>query len=317
MLFSLLKIPARIAFWFYCRNISINKKEIFQSNGPLLIAANHPNSFLDAVLIATLFNQPVYSLARGDVFTKPFYAKILKSLNILPIYRITEGAENLEHNYNTFDACKKIFKNNGIVLIFSEGKCINEWHLRPLKKGTARLTINAWQDNIPLKVLPIGINYSSFHSFGKNIKLNFGKPISKDDFDKNDSYGKSILSFNNELQNQLKELVIEINKENKAAIKKEFIVPASPIKKILLFIPSLLGWVVHASFYYPLKKLAWNSNTHKDHFDSILMGFLFFAYPVYLLLLSLLVYWLVGSWWGLAVFFVLPFFAWSCLQLKE
>ena len=57
--------------------------------------------------------------------------------------------------------------------IFSEGKCINEWHLRPLKKGTARLAISSWEENIPLEVLPVGINYSSFRRFGKNVYYQF------------------------------------------------------------------------------------------------------------------------------------------------
>ena len=143
-------------------------------NGPLLLAANHPNSFLDAVILDILFKKPIWSLARGDVFKKPFYIKLLTKLKILPVYRTSEGVENLEANYQTFDSCKEIFQQNGIVLMFSEGKCINEWHLRPLKKGTARLATTSWQEGIDVKVLPVGINYSSFRKFGKNIFLNFG-----------------------------------------------------------------------------------------------------------------------------------------------
>jgi 1-acyl-sn-glycerol-3-phosphate acyltransferase len=158
---------------FYCRKIVINQKSKLSENGPLLIAANHPNSFLDAIIISTLFKKPVYSLARGDAFAGKFITKILVSLNMLPVYRMSEGVENLGLNYSTFDACKKLFKENKIVLIFSEGRCINEWHLRPLKKGTARLAVDAWENEIPLKVLPLGINYSSFRFYGKNVFLNF------------------------------------------------------------------------------------------------------------------------------------------------
>ena len=107
---------------------------------------------------------------------------MLTALKILPVYRTSEGAENLSENYKTFDACINIFKQKGVVAIFSEGKCINEWHLRPLKKGTARLAMKAWEENIPLKVLPVGINYSSFHRFGKNMFINFGEIITKEDF---------------------------------------------------------------------------------------------------------------------------------------
>ena len=79
------------------------------------------------------------------MFANKYIRKLLTSFKMLPVYRQSEGAENLEHNYSTFSSCQNIFKKNGIALIFSEGRCINEWHLRPLKKGTARLAINAWQ----------------------------------------------------------------------------------------------------------------------------------------------------------------------------
>ena len=137
MLYKLLKIFAKLFIKIYCRKIKINKKELLQLHGPVLLAANHPNSFLDAVILATLFKAPVFSLARGDAFkTKPI-AAILNYLNILPVYRQRDGAKNLHRNYNTFDACIEIFKKNGVVLIFSEALSENEWKLRPLKKGTA------------------------------------------------------------------------------------------------------------------------------------------------------------------------------------
>src|SRR6266478_9269485 len=96
----------------FCRRIIINKPEFLKKKGPLLLACNHPNSFLDAAILADLFEQPVHSLTRGDVFKKPFYDKILTSLKMLPIYRTSEGTENLGINYQTFDACKNIFKKN-------------------------------------------------------------------------------------------------------------------------------------------------------------------------------------------------------------
>ena len=42
---------------------------------------------------------------------------------MFPVYRTSEGVENLGINYETFDECKNIFKKNGVVLIFSEAKC--------------------------------------------------------------------------------------------------------------------------------------------------------------------------------------------------
>ena len=124
----------------------------------------------------------------------------------------------------TFDECLEVFKKNGIVLIFSEGKCVNEWHLRPLKKGTARLAITAWEQGIALKVIPLGINYQSFKSFGKNIFANFGKFITRENiaFNNEDAYGAKVQTFNAALKLQLQELVFEIDANNSALLHQTF-----------------------------------------------------------------------------------------------
>ena len=314
MLYNLLHLPAKLAIHFYCRKLIINNKEILQSGGPLLIAANHPSSFLDAIILATLFKHPVYSLARGDAFVG-FYKKLLYSLNMLPVYRISEGAENLEHNYTTFSACIDIFKKNGIVLIFSEGRCINEWHLRPLKKGTARLAMNAWQQGIPLKALPLGINYSSFRIFGKNVILNFGEVIVKENFNGGMQPGEAIAAFNAKLNRQLQNLVVESDPADKEKIKKIFFVPQPTLKKILLFIPAIAGWILHAPLYYAVVALI--KNRANDHFDSVMVGLLFVLYPLFLLGLTITACLLTQNAWCLLTLLIVPLCTWSLLQLKR
>ncbi len=281
-----------------------------------MIAANHPNSFLDAIILSTVFKRPVYSLARGDAFTKRFYKKLLYSLNMFPVYRISEGVENLENNYETFESCKEIFKKNGIVLIFSEGRCINEWRLRPLKKGTARLAQSSWQEGIPLKVLPTGINYQSFTSFGKNIHVNFGNIITEQDIPNNEGYGKTINGFNDKLRAELTSLITEADSTEQEKIKKIFFVRQSLLKKIILFLPAFIGYCVHAPLYIPVQRFAYKKGAHNDHYDSLMVGLLFIFYPLYLLLICLLVCWFIGGFWWLAVFIVLPVCAWSFVQLK-
>ena len=241
---------AKIALKFYCRDVKITNRYLLDYDGPIMLAVNHPNSFLDAMILCTIFKCPVYSLARGDAFKRKRIADLLFSLKMLPVYRTSEGTENLSANYKTFDLCKKIFQQNGIVLIFSEGLCVNEWHLRPLKKGTARLAISCWEDKIPLKILPVGINYSSFTRFGKNIQIILGDLITHDQIDLNNGYGNAICQINLNLQNQLASSVFEIAATDKNKIKTTFYVEQSIIKKILLFIPSCIGWLFHAPLYY-------------------------------------------------------------------
>lgn len=300
----------------FCRKIIINKPELLKAKGPLLLACNHPNSFLDSVIINALFQQPVWSLARGDVFKKQFYIRLLTAMKILPVYRTSEGVENLYENYKTFDACIDIFKKNGVVLIYSEGKCINEWHLRPLKKGTARLAFKSWDSTIALQVLPVGINYSSFHRFGKNIFINFGDVISFADINMNETDGMRHQTFNNKLKEQLEQLVFEIPKEDKNQQEEKLKLEPSLLTKITLAIPAFLGWLLHLPLFLPIKNFTWKRTAHTDHYDSVMMGILFLAYPIYLLLLTAILWVLIKCWWALFLLVVLPFTAWAYVQLK-
>ena len=316
MLYSALKVIIRIAARIFCRKILINKPELLKEKGPLILACNHPNSFLDAVILDILFEQPIWSLTRGDAFINKFVGKILLSLKMLPVYRPSEGVENLSENYKTFDACIDIFKKDGVVLIFSEGLCVNEWHLRSLKKGTARLAIKCQDENIPLKILPVGINYSSFRRFGKNIFINFGNLFTTAEMDAKAGEGIRNQVFNNRLQKELEPLVFEIEKNNKQKQKELLEINPSFISKILLAIPALIGWLVHAPLYLPLKIFTLNKFQRTVHVDSVLIALLVFLYPVYLLLIILLLIIYTKYWWAFFLILFLPFTAWSYVQVK-
>ena len=311
-----MKILSRLALPIWCRRLTINKPELLKEKGPLLIASNHPDSFLDSVLLDTIFKQPVWSLARGDVFKKPFYIKLLTALKILPVYRTSEGVENLSENYKTFEECIAIFKKKGIITIYSEGKCINEWHLRPLKKGTARLAVKAWDENIPLKILPVGINYSSFSRFGKNIFLNFGEIITATDIINGGADGQRHLAFNSKLKSELEKLVFEIPAGNKELRREKLGVKISLAKRILLSLPALLGWLLHLPLFIPVKQFSRQKTKGTDHYDSVITGILLITYPLYLVFITVFLLLITCSWWFLLVLPVFPFTAWAFVQLK-
>ncbi|NOT50571.1 MAG: hypothetical protein HOP10_04780 [Chitinophagaceae bacterium] len=316
MLYNFLKIWSKLAMLIWCRRLIIKKPDVLNEKGPLLLACNHPNSFLDSVILDSIFEQPVWSLARGDVFKKPFYIKLLTALRILPVYRTTEGVENLSENYKTFDACINLFRQNGIVTIFSEGKCINEWHLRPLKKGTARLAMKAWEEKIPLRVLPVGINYSSFRRFGKNVFLNFGEVISMNDIKINEPDGIRHQAFNDKLQQQLNQLVFEIPKADKEQQAKKLAIKPGLSNKIFLAIPAVTGWLAHLPLYAPIKRFTWKRTEKNDHFDSVMMALLLVTYPIYLLIIAFTLWFITSCWWVFLLLVILPFTAWSYVQLK-
>lgn len=317
MLYGFLKIIIRFAARIFCRRIIINNPWILKEKGPLLLACNHPNSFLDAVILGLLFDEPVWSLTRGDVFLNKPVNNILFKLKMLPVYRPSEGVENLSENYKTFESCIEIFRRNGVVLIFSEGLCVNEWHLRPLKKGTARLAIRCQDENIPLKILPVGINYSSFRRFGKNIFINFGNLFTMDEFDKTLSDGQRLLAFNNLLQQELKPLVYEIENGDKKKQSAVLGIKIPALKKYLLSLPAALGFLIHLPIYLPIKKWVHKKYDRTVHVDALQITFPLFIYPLYLLLLVFLLFLFTKSWWALLLLFFIPATAWSYVQLKE
>jgi len=235
---------------------------------------------------------------------------------MFPVYRTSEGAENLGINYETFDECKTVFKKKGVVLIFSEAKCINEWHLRPLRKGTARLSFGSWEENIPLEVLPVGINYSSFRRFSKNVFINFGEILSKNDFDLDETDGKRNLAFNLKLKDELHQLVFEINKADVQKQKKILERSPSLFAKIFLFIPAGIGWLIHAPFYTPIKNFTYKKTVNNDHYDSILVALLLFLYPIYAIVLTLIVVVVTNNLFFWSLIILLPFTAWAYIQLK-
>jgi len=317
MLYSVLKVIVRLAAKIFCRKIIINKPELLKEKGPMILACSHPNSFLDAVLMDILFEKPVWSLTRGDAFLSKRITNLFYKLKMLPVYRPSEGVENLSENYKTFDACIELFKRHQIVLIFSEGLCENEWHLRSLKKGTARLAYKCQQENIPVKILPIGINYSSFKRFGKNLFVNFGNIFTASDLDKNLSDGVWNQVFNNTLQQELRPLVFEIDKKDKAKQRELLKIKPSLLTKILLVIPAAIGWIAHAPLYLPIKYWVFKKYSNTVHIDSMLIVIPLFSYPFYLLLITLILFITINTYWVFLLFIILPFTAWSYVQVKE
>lgn len=300
----------------FCRKIVINKPALTGIKGPVMLACNHPNSFLDAIILDVLFNQPIHSLARGDAFIHPFINNILRSVKILPVYRTSEGVENLSHNYKTFASCVEIFRQNGVVLIFSEGLCENEWKLRPLKKGTARLALQSWQEKIPLRVLPIALNYSSFRRFGKNLYINFGDIIEQKDLPEGLSEGQQVQYFNSTLKKELESGVFVIEDTDRERMASLLEVKPSQFEKIALAIPAAFGWLLHWPLYTTIATAITPKFKNTVHYDSILIVLLMLTYPFYLTGCTLIAYAIFSNWQVLWLLLILPFTAWAFTRLK-
>ncbi len=323
---------ATLTRMLFYRKIYINKPEVLKKPGPIILACTHPDAFIDGVTLCSLFDVPVHILTRGDVFKKPRARKILEAINAIPIYRLSEGKENLSLNDETFNASKSVMINKEAVLIFSEGLCINEWKLRPLKKGTARLAFQGWnhpQIGHDLIVQPVGISISSYRLFGKRLILKFGEPITANQFESTEMNGKNILKFNQLLYEQLKPNIVEKPGDiSDLAFENQFhrgdfemfkAVKGSSkvLYYILLGLPALLGFLLNAPLFFPVKNLAAKFTKNSVFYDSVFFGMLLVTYPIYCILIAIIVGAYCGWCWALATFVLLPLLGKATSVLKN
>ncbi len=258
---TILKLFIRAALWLFCAEVNTKNKYLLNTSGPLLIIANHPNSFLDALIIGSRYNRRIHFLARGDVFTKKHHRFLLGLLNMIPVYRLREGKEFLHLNKYAFTASVKLLNKNEAVLIFIEGTCLNTNKLQPFKKGTARILQGCHvENNFPIIHLA-GIAYNNFKGIGKRVNLclqNFiqNTPIITP---------KDRVLFNANIFEALSSLIDPPTQQTK-------------INKTLLY-------YLNIPLYSYIKNVVDKKTKGTVFFDSVLFAVLFFSYPLYLFLI--------------------------------
>ncbi|MEI7581966.1 1-acyl-sn-glycerol-3-phosphate acyltransferase [Runella sp.] len=179
-----------VRFWhnvIFYRKVEIrNYPKDLPSNTPLLIVTNHQNTLMDAlaVVLNVGARQP-YFLTRADLFKKDFVRKLLMSLKMLPVYRLRDGMDEMQQNDEIFQTCVNILSNGGTLAAFPEGNHGVQYHLRPFKKGLARIAFKAETEhnwNVNLQILPCGLYYTHCQKMGERLILNFGEPFKVRDF---------------------------------------------------------------------------------------------------------------------------------------
>ncbi len=198
-----------------------------------MLTPNHPNSFIDGVLLSVLLRRKLTLLARGDVFKKPTANWALRSMRLLPIYRSEDGAGNEQgtKNQQTFNECYEIFRKNGTVLIFPEGYCVSERRLRPMKKGAAKMAFEAIEKypDMDLQVVPVGLNYSNSGHFREEVCINFGHPIAAQDYMpllKTGKHTKAITDFNARLYEAMEREIVIIKEPANDIIGSKYLLMA-------------------------------------------------------------------------------------------
>lgn len=304
LFYAFIKIWVNLSLRIFCKQVIIHNPQQLAAKGPLIIAANHPNSFFDAIIIGAHMQQPVHFITRGDVFNKKWVRFILSQLNMIPIFRIRDGKDKLSLNEETFIRSVEILRNNGLLLIFVEGLCEHQTTLLPLKKGAPRILYSCWQEGIAAQVLPVWLRYHSFFSFGKKAEISFGN-----------IFGKEIVKAGTAQA----EAVTMINKKTTEALygleqMRPGFAKSSIVLRCLFALPAFAGLLLNYPLYISARSTIFPHTKDNHHYDSVLFVVLTIVYPFYVLGITLTVFFLTQNYYSFLLVLLVPLLA-RCLVM--
>jgi 1-acyl-sn-glycerol-3-phosphate acyltransferase len=333
VIYFLLKFYVWASTRFYFSSIKVFGREHIQGDGPFLFVANHQNAFMDGLLLVTVNRVPVHFLVRADIFKNKWAAKALKTLKLMPVYRIRDGAENLHKNDEQFNECVRLFKKNESVLIFAEGNHGHTRKLRPLSKGFTRIAFESQRQypGMNLQIVPTGINYSHHTAFNSRVSIYYGKPIPATEYFKEPLTDQTNL-FRIRMADEIKKLIAHIDDDAQYdeilsklnATHPDYFNPTETNKRIEKIMKgetvpiTKLTTPIFTIITTPLKPLAWLINVPviagwrkfskkiKDpvFITSLKFGYGIVAVQLYYLLLTGVAAIFIG-WWALLVYPVL------------
>src|SRR5207253_286574 len=77
----------RFWLWFFFRSVDVRHPERVPGDGPVLLCINHPNNFIDSLLVAGAIPRKVHYLATAALFKNRFVARFLLACGAIPVYR--------------------------------------------------------------------------------------------------------------------------------------------------------------------------------------------------------------------------------------
>jgi 1-acyl-sn-glycerol-3-phosphate acyltransferase len=230
----------RTGFVFYFKSFRVEGAENIPKKKAILFVSNHQNALIDPLVIGSISPRVLHYLTRAGVFSGKIVKSILYSINMLPIYRISDGINSLSKNEQVFQKCYDVFNEGGTVLIFAEGSHNLRRKVRVLSKGFTRIVYGALDKypDLDIDIIPIGVNYSDATKYASNVSIYFGSPIAVKPYwnqiDKNDSVNQ----LKQEVREQLKKVTTHIEDNDrhdeivKLFNKDEFLFPEKVNKKL-------------------------------------------------------------------------------------
>lgn len=289
----------------YCTRKSFRSLKVegsFPRGGAVIIAPNHCNTLMDALVVLQSDPDATVFGARADIFVKPLLEKVLRFLKILPMARLRDGLAVQRRFAGIYREVDETLAAGVPFCMFPEGHHTPGYAVDPLRKGLLRIA-RASAEKRPTIVVPAGLSYDGFFRFRNRCTLRYGTPIDVNAFLEGhaDLDDAALLSaFNSEVHSRIQELVFRPEKSRKKLLLAVLTSPLALLAAIL----SAPMWIVSEIICNKLKDKAFGNSIR--FFIKLVLTPLMALFWALVLFLSM-------KWWIAAPLFILFFFSYSAV----
>jgi 1-acyl-sn-glycerol-3-phosphate acyltransferase len=167
------------------RKLEVRGKENIPTDGAVLLAPNHTNTLMDALVMLQAQKKQTVFGARADMFKKPIIAKAMYFFRILPMVRQRDGLRNVLKNHESFETIVEVLEQDVRFCMYPEGRHRAAHSLLPLGKGILRAAVaanNKFGAQKPNYIVPVGIEYGDYFNYRNTCLISYGKAINVTEF---------------------------------------------------------------------------------------------------------------------------------------
>lgn len=181
--YRVVRFHGDLCTWLSYRKVQVTGLENIPKDGAVMLAPNHSNALMDAMVVLRTRKQPTVYGARADMFQQPLLAKFLTFLKIVPMIRQRDGIRQVIKNLDIQEDIITVLEDDVPFCMFAEGTHRAKHSLLPVGKGVFRIAVDAARRyDKPVYVVPVGIDYSDYYRYEGTSLTQFGEPINVTEF---------------------------------------------------------------------------------------------------------------------------------------
>src|SRR5512144_1712141 len=96
--YAAVRAIVRFWLWFFFKRMGVRHPERVPPGGAVLLCINHPNNFIDSLVVGAAVPRKVHYLATATLFQNPLLAAFLLRMGAIPVYRRQDDPDKMDRN---------------------------------------------------------------------------------------------------------------------------------------------------------------------------------------------------------------------------